>query len=90
MSSEDLSSKINLQDYVFADFVNDRAEEYFNRMINLGILRREVDGQGLTSRVRLTPLGRQAISTVQNEVQRAGIRKKLQKLLDAIKFFNKK
>jgi hypothetical protein len=30
-------------------------------LIQLGVLRREVDGQGLTERVRLTPLGRQAL-----------------------------
>ena len=27
----------------------------------MGVLRREVDGQGLTSRFRLTPLGRQLL-----------------------------
>ncbi len=36
-------------------------EAAFRWLINIGILRREVDGQGLTSRVRLTPLGRQII-----------------------------
>lgn len=30
-------------------------------LIQLGVLRREVDGQGLTERVRLTPLGRQVL-----------------------------
>ncbi len=33
----------------------------FLRLINIGVLRREVDGQGLTSKVRLTPLGRQIL-----------------------------
>ena len=36
-------------------------ETDFEWLIILGILRREVDGQGLTSKVRLTPLGRQII-----------------------------
>ncbi len=36
-------------------------EEAFRWLIIIGILRREVDGQGLTSRVRLTPLGRQIL-----------------------------
>ena len=36
-------------------------EASFSWMISVGILRREVDGQGLTSRVRLTPLGRQIL-----------------------------
>ncbi|QEY31966.1 hypothetical protein EVJ50_06670 [Synechococcus sp. RSCCF101] len=30
-------------------------------LIRLGVLRREVDGQGLTERVRLTPLGRELL-----------------------------
>ncbi len=33
-------------------------ESSFRRMIKVGVMRREVDGQGLTSKVRLTPLGR--------------------------------
>ena len=34
-------------------------EKAFRYLIKIGILRREVDGQGLTSKIRLTPLGRQ-------------------------------
>ncbi|KGG12113.1 MULTISPECIES: Npun_F0494 family protein [Prochlorococcus] len=34
-------------------------ESAFRWLITIGVLRREVDGQGLTSKVRLTPLGRQ-------------------------------
>ena len=34
-------------------------ENEFRWLIKVGVLRREVDGQGLTSKVRLTPLGRQ-------------------------------
>ena len=33
-------------------------EDDFLWLIKIGVLRREVDGQGLTSKVRLTPLGR--------------------------------
>ena len=36
-------------------------EEAFRWLIRIGVLRREVDGQGLTSRVRLTPLGRKIL-----------------------------
>ena len=36
-------------------------EQAFRWLIKVGVLRREVDGQGLTSRVRLTPLGRQML-----------------------------
>ncbi len=35
-------------------------ESEFMWLIKIGILRREVDGQGLTSKVRITPLGREA------------------------------
>ena len=33
-------------------------ENTFRWLITIGILRREVDGQGLTNKIRLTPLGR--------------------------------
>ncbi len=36
-------------------------ESAFNWLITVGVLRREVDGQGLTSKVRLTPFGRQIL-----------------------------
>jgi hypothetical protein len=38
-----------------------RTEDNLIWLIQLGVLRREVDGQGLTERVRLTPLGRQVL-----------------------------
>ena len=37
-------------------------EDLFIWLIQLGVLRREVDGQGLTERVRLTPLGREVLT----------------------------
>ena len=40
---------------------SDSVENAFRFLIKIGILRREVDGQGLTSRIRLTPLGRQLL-----------------------------
>tara|TARA_B100001250_G_scaffold201763_1_gene172951 strand:+ start:457 stop:831 length:375 start_codon:yes stop_codon:yes gene_type:complete len=36
-------------------------ENEFLKLIKIGVLRREVDGQGLTSRVRITPIGRQVL-----------------------------
>ena len=39
----------------------DSLENSFRWLIKVGILRREVDGQGLTSKIRLTPLGRQLL-----------------------------
>ncbi len=40
---------------------HENIESAFIWLIRIGILRREVDGQGLTAKVRLTPLGRQII-----------------------------
>ena len=36
-------------------------ETEFLRLIKIGVLRREVDGQGLTSKVRITPIGRKVL-----------------------------
>ena len=38
-------------------------ENEFLRLIKIGVLRREVDGQGLTSKVRITPIGRQVFES---------------------------
>ncbi len=40
--------------------IND-VEAAFLWLIKVGVLRREVDGQGLTSSIRLTPLGREIL-----------------------------
>ncbi len=40
-------------------------------LIRLGVLRREVDGQGLTERVRLTPMGRQVLERWSGEIPTA-------------------
>jgi hypothetical protein len=36
-------------------------------LVQVGVLRREVDGQGITDSFRLTPLGRQLVEKFQNE-----------------------
>ena len=51
-----------------------RAEAELVWLINVGLLRREVDGQGLTDSFRLTPLGRQIVEEweqVKNEIPEA-------------------
>jgi hypothetical protein len=48
------------------------AEALFIWLIQLGVLRREVDGQGLTERVRLTPLGRQVLTPWSERIPPAG------------------
>lgn len=44
-----------------------QAEEILLWLIQVGLLRREVDGQGLTDSFRLTPLGRQLIDQWQHQ-----------------------
>ncbi len=45
------------------------AENSLMWLIQVGLLRREVDGQGITDSFRLTPLGRQLVETCQNTTQ---------------------
>ena len=55
-------SKYLNQDFMFINsslFI----ENEFVKLIKIGILRREVDGQGLTSKVRITPIGRQVLES---------------------------
>jgi hypothetical protein len=54
-----------------------RAEAHFVWLIRLGVLRREVDGQGLTERVRLTPMGRRLLEGIEGEIPRAGLRQRM-------------
>ncbi|EKQ66965.1 hypothetical protein OsccyDRAFT_4781 [Leptolyngbyaceae cyanobacterium JSC-12] len=48
-----------------------RAESELLWLIQVGLLRREVDGQGLTDSFRLTPLGRQLVAKWQNQSKSA-------------------
>ena len=48
--------------YTRKAIAENRAESDLVWLINVGLLRREVDGQGLTDSFRLTPLGRQIIA----------------------------
>jgi hypothetical protein len=51
----------------------DRIEDIFCWLIKLGVLRREVDGQGLTHRVRLTPMGCELLKQWPAEIPTAGL-----------------
>lgn len=55
-----------------------RCEDALIWLIRLGVLRREVDGQGLTERVRLTPLGRGLLTAIEGEITPAGPLQRLQ------------
>lgn len=77
ISSQELCQRADWPSLVFAPFGVERAEAHFNWLIRLGVLRREVDGQGLTERVRLTPLGRQVLERWPGEIPRAGLRERI-------------
>ena len=47
--------------YAKIAFSEARTEDKLVWLINVGLLRREVDGQGLTDSFRLTPLGREIV-----------------------------
>lgn len=78
LSSKELCSDANWSELVFAPFGVERAEAHFRWMIKCGVLRREVDGQGLTNRVRLTPLGWEVVNQWKEEIPRAGLRERIQ------------
>jgi hypothetical protein len=77
INAEELCKRQDWQRLLFVMFGPARADGHFGWMIKLGILRREVDGQGLTSRVRLTPMGRKVIETWSTEIYRAGLRERM-------------
>ena len=78
ISSAELCARTDWPRLVFVPFGRERAEAHFLWLIRLGVLRREVDGQGLTERVRLTPLGRQVLARWPGEIPRAGLRERIQ------------
>jgi len=55
-----------------------RVEDDFIWLIRLGVLRRAVDGQGLTERVRLTPLGREVLTGFDQAIDHASPLQRLQ------------
>ena len=78
MAAKDLCTRSDWAQLVFAPFGVERAEAHFRWLIRLGVLRREVDGQGLTERVRLTPMGRRLLASWSGEVPRAGLQERIQ------------
>ncbi|MFM7394283.1 MAG: Npun_F0494 family protein [Cyanobium sp.] len=77
ISSAELCRREDWPSLVFAPFGPERAEDHFIWLIRLGVLRREVDGQGLTERVRLTPMGRTLLKRWPGEIPRAGLRDRI-------------
>ena len=73
LKKESLSAQnvfLNKSKYLNADFIFIHSslfiENEFLKLIKIGVLRREVDGQGLTSSVRITPIGRQVLENSSN------------------------
>ena len=86
LSAEDVF--LNKSKYLNQEFMYIRSalfiENEFLRLIKIGVLRREVDGQGLTSKVRMTPIGRQVV-----EISSDLFNKKksiIQKLMTCVKY----
>jgi hypothetical protein len=77
LGSRDLSKGLERDTLLFKPLSSARAEKLFLQLIRLGVLRREVDGQGLTERVRLTPLGREVLELWPGEIPRSGLRRRL-------------
>ena len=72
LSSSELAGRVDGTVFLFRHASAEQLEDAFIWLIRLGVLRREVDGQGLTERVRLTPLGRQVLERWPGEIPRAG------------------
>jgi len=62
LSSTQLADRSDWQTLSRIRLSANRTENDLIWLIKLGVLRREVDGQGLTERVRLTPLGRDVLA----------------------------
>ena len=65
LGSNDLASSPTAAPWCLPPVGVYEAEGHLIWLIQLGVLRREVDGQGLTERVRLTPLGRQVLEALE-------------------------
>lgn len=56
------SDKAPQKGYVNREIAEAKAENQLMWLIKVGVLRREVDGQGITDSFRLTPLGKEIVS----------------------------
>lgn len=72
LSSTQLAGRTDWPELIQQPLSANQAEDLFIWLIQLGVLRREVDGQGLTERVRLTPLGRQVLTPWPDRIPAAG------------------
>ncbi len=77
ISSGELAGRADAGELLRGRLSADQLEDAFIWLIRLGVLRREVDGQGLTERVRLTPLGRRVLDSWPADIPRAGLLQRL-------------
>ena len=71
LSSTQLSSQNNWMAISRRPLARSSTEDDLIWLIQVGVLRREVDGQGLTERVRLTPMGRVLLDDWDGEIPSA-------------------
>ena len=71
LSSTQLSSRNNWMAISRKPLSPSSTEDDLIWLIQVGVLRREVDGQGLTERVRLTPMGRDLLNDWNGEIPTA-------------------
>ena len=77
LSSSQLAARADWRRISHRRLSANRTEDQLIWLIQLGVLRREVDGQGLTERVRLTPLGREVLEPWHGEIPRASLPRRL-------------
>ena len=70
-SSTQLSNQQNWMAISRKPLYCSKTEDDLIWLIQVGVLRREVDGQGLTERVRLTPMGRDLLDIWNGEIPTA-------------------
>ena len=70
-SSTQISSQHNWMAISRKPLSRSSTEDDLIWLIQVGVLRREVDGQGLTERVRLTPMGRDLLDGWKGEIPNA-------------------
>ena len=78
LSSGELSSRADWGELCRSRLNRSRTEDCLIWLIQLGVLRREVDGQGLTERVRLTPMGRDLLDLWPGAIPAAPLHQRVQ------------
>ena len=71
LSSTQLSNRKSWMSISRKPLHQSKTEDDLIWLIQVGVLRREVDGQGLTERVRLTPMGRDLLDDWDGEIPTA-------------------